>query len=69
MRGLLGLASVLVVLLVVAFNAKHALNSQVAAGQPGAASQAAAPRQQVEAFQQQLDKAMAAAASQASASE
>lgn len=71
MKGLFGLIGLLLVLLIVALNARHALTGRVADGQAGAAaSQALPPRQQVDAFQQELNKAMAtAAARQASASE
>jgi hypothetical protein len=58
------------VLLIVALNAKHALTGQGAEGQAKAASQTSAAKQQVDAFQQELNKAMAAAAArQASATE
>jgi uncharacterized protein YpmS len=70
MKGLLGLVSVLVVLLVVAISAKRALSEQAGARQTNAASQAQAAQAQVKAIQQQLNDAMAsAAARQASTTE
>ncbi|MBK7615548.1 MAG: hypothetical protein KA375_14540 [Vitreoscilla sp.] len=71
MRGLLGLIGLLLVLLIVGLNVKHALSGRVAQGlAPTAASQAEPARQPVDAYAQELNKAMAAAAArQASASE
>ena len=71
MRGLLGLIGLLLVLLIVGLNVKHALSDRVVQGPvPTAASQAEPARQPLDAYAQELNKAMAAAAArQASASE
>lgn len=69
MKGLLGLIGLLMALLIVALNTKHALVGMKAEGHATVASQASSARQQVDAFQLELNKAMAAAAvRQASAS-